>query len=278
MSSAIKSSKKSKATPLVIVDEEKVSEKEVSVKSDEPLEEKVEEKEEEELSDDEKSLDSICFPEEDEKELENILEQEKALQEKKMTFLLNKKQQDTNFNGEFFQDLQSILLTKKNGSLANRIYNEEQHIAHLKAEVERWEGLNNASKMEQEAIERKLERIGSLDLENKKEIKKVIQQEFSKEAKDYIEKMEKEEMKPIVEKAKAVVRKAGQTINDYVEGTKWIMTYNKSGRIYTKRGGGVVGEDGKEYKSLNEVIKKYKIEIGDTKKFGSAWSMFREYV
>jgi hypothetical protein len=59
------------------------------------------------------------------------------------------------------------------------------------------------------------------------------------------------------------------------EGTKFEMTYNKSGRIYTKKGDGLVGTDGKEYKSLNDAIRKYKLEINDQKSFGSAWSLFR---
>lgn len=59
------------------------------------------------------------------------------------------------------------------------------------------------------------------------------------------------------------------------EGTKLVMTYNKSGRIYTKKGDGLIGEDETEYKSMNDAIRQYKKEIGDLKSFGSAWNLFK---
>ena len=59
------------------------------------------------------------------------------------------------------------------------------------------------------------------------------------------------------------------------EGTQFELKYNKSGRIYTKQGNGLVDADGIQYKSLNDAVRKYKASIGDTKQFGSAWSMFK---
>lgn len=60
------------------------------------------------------------------------------------------------------------------------------------------------------------------------------------------------------------------------EGQEMVMTYNKSGRKYRKVGDTLVAEkDGVVYKSMNDAIKKYKLEIGDTKSFGSAWSLFK---
>lgn len=59
------------------------------------------------------------------------------------------------------------------------------------------------------------------------------------------------------------------------EGTKLVMTYNKSGRIYTKKGDGLIGENGIEYRSMNDAIRQYKKEIGDLKSFGSAWNLFK---
>jgi hypothetical protein len=78
------------------------------------------------------------------------------------------------------------------------------------------------------------------------------------------------------EKSKAIAQRKEQW-KFIPEGTKLEMTYNKSGRIYIKKGDGLVGEDGKEYKSMNDAIRKYKLEIGDEKSFGSAWSLFRVY-
>lgn len=63
--------------------------------------------------------------------------------------------------------------------------------------------------------------------------------------------------------------------DSYPEGTQFELKYNKSGRIYTKQGNGLVDADGIQYKSLNDVVRKYKASIGDTKQFGSAWSMFK---
>jgi len=60
------------------------------------------------------------------------------------------------------------------------------------------------------------------------------------------------------------------------EGQEMVMTYNKSGRKYRKVGDTLVAEkDGVVYKSMNDAVKKYKLEIGDTKSFGSAWSLFK---
>jgi len=78
------------------------------------------------------------------------------------------------------------------------------------------------------------------------------------------------------EKSKAIAQRKDQW-KSIPEGTKLEMTYNKSGRIYTKKGDGLVGADGKEYKSMNDAIRKYKLEINDQKSFGSAWSLFRVY-
>ena len=59
------------------------------------------------------------------------------------------------------------------------------------------------------------------------------------------------------------------------EGTQLELKFHKSGRIYTKQGNGLVDADGIQYKSLNDAVRKYKASIGDTKQFGSAWSMFK---
>jgi len=59
------------------------------------------------------------------------------------------------------------------------------------------------------------------------------------------------------------------------DGTQLELTYNKSNRIYTKQGDGVVDAEGNQYKSLNDVVRKYKASIGDTKGFGSAYGMFK---
>ena len=63
--------------------------------------------------------------------------------------------------------------------------------------------------------------------------------------------------------------------NALPDGTQLELTYNNSNRIYTKQGDGVVDDDGIQYKSLNDAVRKYKASIGDTKGFGSAYSMFK---
>lgn len=76
------------------------------------------------------------------------------------------------------------------------------------------------------------------------------------------------------DKSKAYFQRKEQW-NYIPQGTKLELIYNKSKRIYTKKGDGLVDEEGKEYKSLNDAVKKYKLSIGDTKGFGSAWSLFK---
>ena len=63
--------------------------------------------------------------------------------------------------------------------------------------------------------------------------------------------------------------------NALPDGTQLELTYNKSNRIYTKQGDGVVDAEGNQYKSLNDAVRKYKASIGDTKQFGSAYTMFK---
>jgi hypothetical protein len=59
------------------------------------------------------------------------------------------------------------------------------------------------------------------------------------------------------------------------DGTQVALTYNQANRIYTKQGDGLVDSEGRQYKGLNDAVRKYKESIGDTKGFGSAYSMFK---
>jgi hypothetical protein len=78
------------------------------------------------------------------------------------------------------------------------------------------------------------------------------------------------------DKSKAIKERKDQWSN-IPEGTKLEMMYNKSGRIYTKTGNGLVDADGNEYKSMNDAIRKYNQERGVLKSFGSAWNLFKVY-
>jgi hypothetical protein len=78
------------------------------------------------------------------------------------------------------------------------------------------------------------------------------------------------------DKSKAIKERKDQWSN-IPEGTKMEMMYNKSGRIYTKTGNGLVDADGNEYKSMNDAIRKYNQERGVLKSFGSAWNLFKVY-
>jgi len=108
-----------------------------------------------------------------------------------------------------------------------------------------------------------------------KQIKKPSVKKPSKTIKkdDDVSSVSSNDRSVLISKAMAERKEQWKNIN---EGTKFIMTYKNSGLIYTKIGNKLVGdEDGKEYNSLNDVIKKYKAEIGDSKSFSSAWSLFK---
>lgn len=119
--------------------------------------------------------------------------------------------------------------------------------------------------------------VGNTELENELGLNRPVKKKNAKKTKtdDDVSSLTSNDSKK--ERKSAAIKERKDQWNLIPEGTKLEMTYNKSGRIYTKVGNGLVGADGKQYKSMNDAIKKYKQEIGDEKQFGSAWSLFKVY-